>query len=373
MKSIGVYIHIPFCIRKCNYCDFYSCSDNSPSLMHAYTEELCRRIKQFQEGFGRRRADTVYFGGGTPTLLPIQCFERFMYTLNDTFLIADDAEITVECNPATINKEGFEALRSLGVNRLSIGLQSADDGELRELGRVHNFSEFCESFAAAREAGFDNISVDLMYGIPNQTLQSFENTLREVCRLSPEHISAYGLRIEEHTAFARKKSLLTLPDEDTEYLMYCLCEEILKENGYNRYEISNFAKEGRESKHNLRYWQLEDYIGFGVAAHSCVDGKRFGNARHIKAFLHGEDITEECEEISPKEQLYEYVMLGLRLEKGIDLSEYEKLAGESFSQTFPQTEEMLRMGYFKEENGHISFTNKGFFVSNTILADMLIF
>lgn len=343
--------------------------------MDEYTDELCRRIKEFGEKYGRRRADTLYFGGGTPTLLPLGCFERLFEVLNETFEISPEAEITVECNPATMKKDGFAALKLFGVNRLSIGLQSADDGELRVLGRLHTFAEFCDSFRAAREAGFDNISIDLMYGIPDQTLQSFENTLNEVCKLSPEHISAYGLRIEENTPMARakKKNLLVLPDEDTEFLMYCRCEEILRENGYNRYEISNFAKEGRESRHNLRYWQREDYIGFGVAAHSFVDGKRFGNAHHLKAFLHKEDITEECEDITPKEALYEYVMLGLRLQSGIDLSEYEKIAGESFIKTFPQTEEMLRMGYFKEENGRISFTNKGFFVSNTILADMLIF
>ena len=341
--------------------------------MEQYTEELCRRIRKFGEDSGRRRAQTVYFGGGTPTLLPIGCFERLIGVLNEVFDVADDAEITVECNPASIDKAGLAALRSLGVNRLSIGLQSADDGELRELGRLHSFGEFCECFAWARDAGFDNISVDVMYSIPNQTIESFENTLREVCRLAPEHISAYGLKIEKYTDFGRRKNTLNLPDEDTEYLMYCRCEEILRENGYNRYEISNFAKDGRESRHNLRYWQLEDYIGFGVAAYSCVDGKRFGNARHLRAFLRGEDITEDVEEISDRDRLFEYVMLGLRLGKGIDLAEYEKLAGESFRQTFPKTDELLAMDFFKEENGRISFTTKGFFVSNTILADMLIF
>ena len=341
--------------------------------MERYTDELCRRIKKFGAEFGRRRADTVYFGGGTPTLLPIGCFERLMDTLGETFVIADDAEITVECNPASINKEGFVALRRLGINRLSIGLQSADDGELAELGRLHTFGEFCESFEAARAAGFDNISVDVMYGIPNQTAQSFENTLMAVCRLSPEHISAYGLKIEEHTAFARMKDTLLLPDEDQEFLMYCLCNDILSESGYSRYEISNFAKAGRESRHNLRYWTLEDYIGFGVAAHSCFEGKRFGNFRHIKAFLNGEDIVEECVEISDEERISEYVMLSLRLADGLDTSAYEEMTGRGFKETFAQTDELIRMGFLQEREGRISFTTKGFFVSNAILSDMLNF
>jgi len=341
--------------------------------MYEYTDELCRRIKQFGEKFGYRRADTVYFGGGTPTLLPVQCFERLMRALNDSFVIADNAEMTVECNPASIKKEGFESLRSLGINRLSIGLQSANDAELCELGRLHSFGEFCESFEAARAAGFENISVDVMYGIPDQTLKSFEKTLGEVCRLSPEHISAYGLKIEENTVFSRIRDKLFLPDEEQEFLMYRMCNDILSDNGYHRYEISNFAKCGRESRHNLKYWRLEDYIGFGVAAHSCVDGVRFGNSRDIKAFLQGKDITEEQYEVLADERVREYVMLGLRLSDGLDMNDYERLTERSFKADFPKTEEFIRMGLLSEKDGRISFTIEGVFVSNAVLSEMLDF
>lgn len=341
--------------------------------MERYTDELCRRIKQFGDTAGRRRADTVYFGGGTPSLLPLKCFERLMSALNEAFELSACAEITVECNPATVNEEGFVGLRALGVNRLSIGLQSANDDELLKLGRLHSFSDFCEGFASARRAGFDNISVDVMYGIPDQTLQSFKNTLRAVCGLSPEHISAYGLKIEENTPFARVKDKLILPDEEQEFLMYRACNDILLENGYRRYEISNFAKAGRESRHNLRYWQLEDYIGFGVAAHSCVDGVRFGNSRDINAFLEGKDITEERYEVSSEEHVREYVMLGLRLADGLDMDEYQLLTKRSFKVDFPRTDEFARMGFLKEVNGRIAFTTEGVFVSNAILSDMLNF
>ncbi len=374
MGKLGIYIHVPFCIRKCNYCDFCSFADGKRSSFEQYTDELCRRIRDFSsKQKAKMTVDTVYFGGGTPTLLPIDCFERLMGCLRDCFDIEPDSEITVECNPASINKSGLFSIRSLGINRISIGLQSANDKELKLLGRLHSFSDFYECFDDARAVGFDNISADLMYGIPEQTVDSFENSIRELIKLSPEHISAYGLKIEEGTAFARNKDKLVLPNEDEEYEMYCICNEILKANGYHRYEISNFARRGRESRHNLRYWHLEDYVGFGVAAYSCFDGERFGNSRNMTAFLDGKDISCEKSAISDRERLNEYVMLGLRLEEGIDPLEYEKKFGGNFKTDFPETDKFISAGFMKEERGRISFTTKGFFVSNAILSDMLSF
>ncbi len=373
MERLGVYIHIPFCIKKCNYCDFCSFAGRGETDFFAYTEELCRRMRSFKEQNGKRSVDTVYFGGGTPTLLPVGCFELLMCALKDCFFVDADAEITVECNPASIDENGLRLLRSLGINRISIGLQSADERELALLGRPHSFDDFLSVFGAARRVGFENISVDLMYGTPEQTLQSFENTLQRVCDLSPEHISAYGLKIEEGTVFAKNREQLELPDEDTEYEMYCSCNDILSKNGYDRYEISNFSKKGMVSRHNLRYWKLEDYVGFGVAAYSCFEGVRFGNSRNIEEFLLGKDIVTQSERISEHERLNEYVMLSLRLDEGLDMREYARISGRDFKSDFPQTDLYVKNGFMKEEGGRIAFTTKGFFVSNAILSDMLSF
>lgn len=374
MKKLGIYIHIPFCIKKCHYCDFCSFAEREKGNMREYADELCRRIRIFsQEQVEKRLVDTVYFGGGTPTLLPTDAMESIMRTLFESFEFDRNAEITVECNPASIDRQGIEALRRLGINRISIGLQSANDEELSALGRAHNYADFKQTFFDARKAGFENISVDIMYGIPEQTPSSFEHTLREVVELSPEHISAYGLKIEEGTVFAEKRDSLKLPCEDEEYEMYCACGDILSQNGYYRYEISNFAKEGYESQHNLKYWQLEDYIGFGVAAHSCIDGVRFGNSRDMAAFLAGEDIAEERSVIGEIERIEESIMLGLRLGKGIDLGEYERIMGRDFFADRPKAKIFAEQGFLKLEEQRLSFTTKGFFVSNAILCEILSF
>ena len=372
-KALGVYLHIPFCIRKCNYCDFCSFPDTDGKLMSAYVDELIRRIKEFSLRYGKRKVDTVYFGGGTPTLMPTELFEKIILALNENFYISSNAEITVECNPASIDAKGLFALRALGINRLSIGLQSADNSELKLLGRLHSFEEFRNTFYDARKVGFDNISVDLMYGIPNQTMESFSKTLAQLVELSPEHISAYGLKIEEGTAFFKNVNNLSLPDEDTYAELYTLCCEYLAKNGYSRYEISNFSKIGRESRHNLKYWQLEDYIGFGVAAHSCFEGERFGNSRDVKAFLDGVDICCERQKISEHDFVSEYVMLGLRLERGIALDEFKTLFNQDFTKMYPMTDSYIKSGFMTESGGRITFTTKGFLVSNTILAQMIDF
>lgn len=372
-KSLGIYIHIPFCIKKCNYCDFCSFPDSDGQLMSAYVKELIIRINDFSKKNGKRCVDTVYFGGGTPTLLSIKHFEDIFVALKNSFDISSDAEITAECNPASIDAEGLKKLRNIGINRLSIGLQSSDDTELRILGRLHSFKDFCDTFCSARNAGFDNISIDLMYGIPNQTKESFMATLEKVINLAPEHISAYGLKIEEGTEFYRNIDRLVLPDEDTEAELYILCCDILSKNGYLQYEISNFARSGKESRHNLKYWRADDYIGFGVAAHSRFEGERFGNSRNIKAFIAGEDIVCERQRISDEAFLNEYVMLGLRLTEGIDKNEFFALTGQEFTQYYPTVENYVKGGFMVESEKKIAFTTKGFLVSNVILSQMLNF
>lgn len=372
-KSLGIYIHIPFCIKKCNYCDFCSFPDSDGQLMSAYVKELIIRINDFSKKNGKRCVDTVYFGGGTPTLLSIKHFEDIFVALKNSFDISSDAEITAECNPASIDAEGLKKLRDIGINRLSIGLQSSDDTELMILGRLHSFKDFCDTFYSARNAGFDNISIDLMYGIPNQTKESFKATLEKVINLAPEHISAYGLKIEEGTEFYRNIDRLVLPDEDTEAELYILCCDILSKNGYLQYEISNFAISGKESRHNLKYWRADDYIGFGVAAHSRFEGERFGNSRNIKAFIAGEDIVCERQRISDEAFLNEYVMLGLRLTEGIDKNEFFALTGQEFTQYYPTVENYVKGGFMVESEKKIAFTTKGFLVSNVILSQMLNF
>ena len=371
--SLGIYIHIPFCIKKCNYCDFCSFPNADGTLVSDYVDELIRRIESFSRRNGKRYVNTVYFGGGTPTLMSAEDFQRIFCALRECFEIAADSEITVECNPASIDERGLLKLRNIGINRLSIGLQSTNARELELLGRAHSFDEFCDTFYEARRAGFDNISLDLMYGIPEQTAQSFEDTLGRVVALNPEHISAYGLKIEEGTVFYRNRDSLLLPDDDDCAELYMLCCRYLCENGYTRYEISNFAKEGRESKHNLKYWRLDDYIGFGVAAHSCFEGARFGNSRDIKAFLRGEDISSEWQKISESDFASEYVMLGLRLASGVDVKEFYALTKKDFKQEYPMTDMLIKNGFMREENGRIAFTTRGFLVSNTILSQMLSF
>ena len=374
MKSdkLGIYIHIPFCIKKCNYCDFCSFPNKLDDIPR-YAEELSRRICEFSKKSGRYFVDTVYFGGGTPTLMSEREFSLIIDALHKSFDITEDAEITVECNPASIEKNGLRVLRSLGINRLSIGLQSADNEELSLLGRIHTWEDFLQTYYEAKAVGFDNISVDLMYGIPNQTQKSFEETLKKVIEIEPSHISAYGLKIEKNTEFYKNIDSYKFSSADEQAEFYEFCCEYLLNNGYKRYEISNFAKEGRESKHNLKYWNLDDYVGFGVAAHSCFLGERFGNSDDYNAFLRHEDICNQREKISQDERMTEYVMLGLRLEAGISYVEFKENFGSDFLAVYPCAYEFIRMGFMCECEGRIAFTTKGFLVSNTILSQMLDF
>lgn len=371
-KSLGIYIHIPFCVRKCNYCDFCSFALGGDTA-DRYAKELCKRISEYKDICSEYSVDTVYFGGGTPTLLPLSCFGQIFSALRQTFDIAPHSEITVECNPATADLAYLSALRNMGANRLSIGLQSIHECELKRLGRIHSYEDFLAAFSDARKAGFDNISADLMYGIPNQTVDSFRESLLALAELRPEHISAYGLKIEKGTEFYKNRESLLLPDEDEEYEMYLSCSEILGYHGYEKYEISNFSLPGKPSKHNLRYWKGSEYLGFGVAAHSFFGGERFGNSRNIDAFLKGDDITEERYSLSDKEKFNEYIMLSLRLSEGLSLLEFKKKTGKSFFEFYPAVKSLTERGFMEIKDDRLSFTDKGFFVSNSILADMLDF
>ena len=372
-KSLGIYVHLPFCLKKCLYCDFCSFPNPEEGIYEAYTSRLLESISAASAVCSEYEVDTVYLGGGTPTLLPIACHQKLIKGIYNAFDVSPTAEISAECNPATADLGYLRELRNLGVNRLSIGLQSVHERELRALGRAHSYGDFLDTYSNARTAGFKNISADLMYGIPEQTAASFRESLTALAGLSPEHISSYCLKIEKGTPFYETKDSLSLPDEDTEYEMYCSMSEILGLYGYEKYEISNFAKKDRHSRHNTRYWQGKEYLGFGVAAHSFFQNERFGNSRDMRAFLRGESIECERSAIGERDELSEYIMLSMRLSRGIELSEFKKRFGVDFFQFYDKAEALLKTGHLATDGKRIFFTDKGFFVSNTVLADMLDF
>ncbi|MBQ7383408.1 MAG: radical SAM family heme chaperone HemW [Clostridia bacterium] len=374
MSKLGIYIHVPFCLQKCRYCDFCSFAGRENEMISEYVSALCRDIRAWKERCRGYSADTVYFGGGTPTLLPIRDFDRIFEALTESVSLENGCEISCECNPATADREYLGALRQLGVNRISIGLQSANENELRTLGRIHSYADFVDTYRSARAAGFDNISADLMYGIPEQTLDSFGHTLECLTSLEPEHISAYGLKIEEGTPFGKMRESLPLPDEDTEYGMYMLCGDYLAARGYSKYEISNFAMAGYESRHNIKYWRGEDYLGFGVSAHSYFGGERFANSRDIEGYIRGLDISDERRLIPPSERITEFVMLRMRMCEGVSHSEFYERFGEDFEGLYGERLSRYKdMGYVLTENNRTRFSDKGFFISNYILSDILDF
>ncbi|MBE6621767.1 MAG: radical SAM family heme chaperone HemW [Ruminococcaceae bacterium] len=378
-KTLGLYLHIPFCQSKCPYCDFHS--DTDTSMASRYTEALLLHMEDYARAAAAHDVDTVFFGGGTPTVLPVNRLIAILEGIEDVFHLRNDAEITVEANPATVTLSELKRLRRAGVNRLSMGLQSANDDELAALGRIHTFDDFVDSFCAARKAGFHNISVDLMYGIPGQTLDSFRRTLQEVVALEPEHISVYGLKIEEGTPFADRKDSLNLPDEDTESEMYFEAIRLLADAGYAQYEISNFAKPGKQCLHNLRYWNCEEYLGFGPGAHSYFGGRRFAFRRSTEDYVRAmeypgsvSDLLSEDYEVHPSERLGEYVMLRMRLTEGVDTDAFSSLFGVSFEKLFAKYLNLYASHGFMEKSGRRwHFTPKGMYVSNYILSAMLDF
>lgn len=339
--------------------------------MAQYVDALTAQMASWAERCAAYEADTVYFGGGTPTLLSLPQWERLFDALHRHFRIRPDAEITAETNPATADLAYLRALRALGVNRLSMGVQSADAAELKALGRVHDFAQAQRTFADARAAGFENVSVDLMLGIPHQTRASLARTLREFIALAPEHISAYLLKIEDGTPFGRMRDTLPLPDEDLQCELYHDTVATLAAAGYARYEISNFARPDRPSRHNLRYWQGRPYLGLGLAAHSDLGGRRFSAGRDLAAYLAGEWI-EESEEIGEEERRAEYIMLRLRLEEGISFADYRARFGRDFRKEFDVVlAPYRRAGLVREEGDRLRLTTEGMLLSNTVLADLL--
>lgn len=410
MKELELYLHIPFCERKCAYCDFLSAPADLPVRI-SYIKKLQEEIVYCGAQYGEYQVSSIFFGGGTPTILEGYQLAAILETVKEHFNITTDAEITVECNPGTLTAGKAEKLVQAGFNRLSMGLQSADDRELQLLGRIHNFAQFLESYDLARKAGFQNINVDLMSALPGQTLKSWQDTLQKVTALCPEHISAYSLIIEEGTPFYERFAEderireegghpRLLPEEDVERQMYELTETFLHTKGYERYEISNYAKPGYECRHNCGYWTRKDYLGLGLGASSLVEHQRFQNTSDLKTYLE-QEYSPQCEGqheriaetiqlqeetglsqtghhihieiLDKKSEMEEFMFLGLRLMAGISRQQFEKNFQVTLNSVYGEVLRKLKGEQLIEEvAGYVRLTEHGIDVSNYVLAEFLL-
>ena len=420
-RPLGIYIHIPFCVRKCLYCDFLSMPGTNETIAH-YIKALCRQIKTEAPAYTDRRVNTIFMGGGTPSLLSGVQLTEILQTVFEAFTVDADAEITMESNPGTLTAEKLCAYRKAGVNRLSMGLQSTENQLLKALGRIHTWEDFLENFYAARKAGFTNINIDLMSALPGQTLADWMETLRKAAELSPEHISAYSLIIEEGTPFYEwygdrddadglgtngqdadtdgtngqlaASGRPALPPEDEERQMYAQTESFLNRKGYKRYEISNYAKEGFACRHNVGNWNRTDYLGFGIGAASLVDNRRFRVIADLERYLEcclseaedsaegclGEDILvgklhEEIHALTTQEQMEEFMFLGLRLTDGISAKVFADTFGVPIEEVYGEVLKRLKkqeLIVWDDQSQRISLTARGVDVSNYVLAEFLL-
>lgn len=380
-RPLSIYVHIPFCVRKCLYCDFLS-APGDDILQEKYVKCLIEEIRQSSNSYREYQVQTIFIGGGTPSLLREEWLRSIMEELYRSFAMSDSPEITIEVNPGTVTLDKLKAYRAMGINRLSIGLQSAADEELKALGRIHTAEDFFETYKNAVKSGFNNINIDLMSAIPGQTIPSYRETLTKVLSLSPPpaHISAYSLIIEEGTPFYVNTP--ELPDEDTDREMYKITNDILKENGYHRYEISNYAAEGFECRHNRVYWERGDYVGFGIGAASFVRNVRFSNIRDIGEYIRTKDfsaIRENLQKLSVEEQMEEFMFLGLRLTEGVSFEKFEKAFGRTMEEVYPGLIGRLAakglLLYVSDERGQrrgVRLSEFGLDVSNRVMAEFLL-
>ena len=369
-QTLGLYLHIPFCKSKCTYCDFYSLP-HSEEKMDAYTAALIRHLEEVAPRCARQTVDTVYFGGGTPSYLGEKRLTQLLKTVKKRYHVAPDAEITLEANPDSAGDwKTLRVLRKAGFNRISLGVQAADDAMLRRIGRVHTWDQVLSAVAAARMAKLENLSLDLIYGLPGQTLAAWQETLTAAAALEPKHISCYGLKVEPGTPLWQQRQGAALPDDDAQADMYLWTVDYLAKQGYAQYEISNFARPGFESRHNLKYWQLGEYAGFGPGAHSDLGGVRFAYERDLDAYIAGELRLSEMERIPPLDRDLEYIMLSLRTVQGIDSGYFER----QFRQRFRPMEELLTQyeahGLAARTERGWRLTPRGFFVSNAIIVSL---
>lgn len=393
-EELSLYIHIPFCVRKCGYCDFLSAPADEKAR-DRYVQALLMEIERYQgTETADRKIKTLYIGGGTPSILSVDQLDCIMQKIKYTFNFCDDIEASMEMNPGTASKEKCRALYQMGINRLSIGLQSTNDMELKTLGRIHSYEDFINTYTWCREAGFQNINVDLMAALPYQTVESYTTGLRKIIRLAPEHISAYSLILEEGTPFYQKynSGCYPLPDEEQERLMYRETEQILAQAGYERYEISNYAKKGYACRHNLVYWQGGDYLGLGLGSSSYMDGVRFHNTTDFNTYVNQGTYVEDREELSVQAKMEEFMFLGLRVIAGVSGTEFEKRFGKTMEDVYGDVlrkheEEGLLQIERKEDRKEaaaaepakgktniekVMLTTNGVDVSNYVFADFLL-
>lgn len=372
-QNLGVYVHVPFCRQKCAYCDFYSRRCQDEKLMDTYCQAVGSHFQQYFREKGVFEIDTVYFGGGTPSLLGGKRLVALLAALRKCAQVSKTAEITVECNPESTDGKLLKQLRRAGVNRLSFGVQSSDDGELKALGRLHTFDQAKRAVEQAQSLGFDNISLDLMYGLPGQTMNKWEKSVYEVASLAPRHLSAYALKLEKGTPMYRQNP--QLPDDDTQAEMYLNAVKWLAAAGFEQYEISNFAKPGFRSRHNSKYWDLSQYLGFGPSAHSFFGGKRFSFAADTQVYIQGvaggPGLVEEADEVASFRRHGEYIMLRLRTTDGIEEEEFYRRFRLEFAPYAQKLQKYIQPGYCQYENGRWRLTPQGMFVSNAILVDLL--
>lgn len=377
MKTLGLYLHVPFCVQKCHYCDFLSAPAGEETIA-AYGRTMIKEIKQTATQYDEYLVDTIFWGGGTPSLMPAELLTDIMHTISSSFHITDEAEVTLECNPGTVTKENLKKIRACGINRLSFGLQSTDDEDLKRLGRIHTYDMFLQSYQAAREVGFENINIDLMTSLPGQNAERFRKCLEQVVALQPEHISVYSLIIEEGTLFYRwyeeegGRGKLSLPQEDEDRRIYHETLQYLQRHGYDRYEISNYAKCGRESRHNIKYWNRSEYLGLGLGSSSMVGNVRWHETNDLEEYLSGNFLKYEKEQLSEKDCMSEFMFLGLRMMKGV--------SRKAFYQAFQKNLDVVygdiilkhkKNGLLAEKDGNILLTEKGIDISNYVMSDFI--
>lgn len=374
-KKLGIYIHIPFCARKCNYCDFLSAPETRETK-ERYLSLLDREMQLYKEIVSAREADTLFIGGGTPSFLETDLTDKLLCSVKNWIPSENLKEFTIECNPNSVTEEKLNLYKEAGVTRISLGMQSACDEELKKLGRLHSVKEFEKTYELVRKHGFERVNIDVMAAIPGQTIESYKHTLEYVVGLSPEHISSYSLIIEEGTPFYEKYRENPPVDEDTDRQMYDLTKEILGRHGYHRYEISNYAKEGQECIHNLKYWQGGDYLGLGLGAASCMEHERWSNARGLTDYAdricRGQKPVEQTEELGEEEQKAEFMFLGLRCMEGVSAERFEKKFHQSVEERYGKVlHKYENMGLMRLVNGNWQLTEQGIDVSNHIFADFL--
>ena len=381
MTSVGIYVHIPFCKKKCKYCDFtsFSCAEEKyEDYFKCLKQEIIGKTEEIKDD--EISVDTIYIGGGTPSIVPADYIEQIVATIKNNYKVEKNAEITIEVNPGTVDREKLQKYYDIGINRLSIGLQSTNDKLLEMLGRIHTYSEFEDVYETARQVGFKNINVDLMIGLPKQTIEDVEDSLKKLIEKSPEHISVYSLIVEENTKMFDliESGELELPDENLEREMYWKVKNTLQENGYKHYEISNFAKEGYESKHNLNCWKQHSYLGFGVAAHSYYDGMRYSNIESLNRYIENHKSGESVynivfhEKQSKEEMMKEYMLLGLRKINGINITEFKDKFSHNPLYVFrKELDKLVKEDLIEVDDNFVKLTIKGIDIANQVWMEFI--